>query len=172
MWAEKPGKRGLQVPGSTCSQGVNNTLPLCPQRLPVAQQASSSSFTVGRPPFTSVLLVSNVLCKKKSKGPDGFCFLLSSVALPNSHFAAAAQLQGSQGCQVFGSGAHPLPTPHTLKRSELMMRGDGGEESLRLHWAVVPGGQVLVWWLHPHPISPSLPLLPPSRLSVYSLFNI
>lgn len=44
-----------------------------------------------------------------------------------------------------------------------------GAESLRLHWAEVPGGQVLVAAESPHP--PALPLLPPSRLSVYSLFT-
>lgn len=58
----------------------------------------------------------------------------------------------------------PLPLPQALERSEVT-----GAESQRLHSAMVSGGQVLVAEESSPP--PPLRCLPPSRLSVYSLFT-
>lgn len=59
---------------------------------------------------------------KESKDPEGFCSLLSSVPLLDSHFTAAAQLQGSQG----GPAKYLELVPLALEGSEVM-----GAEGLR-----------------------------------------
>lgn len=83
---------------------------------------------------------------------------------PKLSFHSCCPTAGLTGwaCQVFGSVAH-TPQPPTLEGSKVT-----GAESLTLHSAVVPGGQVLVAAASSH--FPSLPFLPPSLLSVYSLF--
>lgn len=90
-WAGKSGKRGLRVPGSTCSQGVNNTSPLChnsclsPSRHPVHPALWAAGLAPARCWF-------QMCFGKESKGPDGFCSPFSSLSILDSHFTAAVQL--------------------------------------------------------------------------------
>lgn len=78
---------------------------------------------------------------KESKGPDGS--LLSSMSPANSHFTAAAQLQGSWG----GPAKYLDLVPMALERRE-----ETGAESLRQPSAVVPEDRC--WWRQTHPAPP------------------
>lgn len=151
MWAEKPGRencksRAAPVPGS------KRYFALVSERLPAAQQASSSSFAVG-PSLAPACCWFQMCFGRESTGPDGFCSLLSSVSLPTPHFTAAAQRQGSQGgpAKYLDLATSPRPPP-ALERSEVT-----GAESQRLRSAVVPAGQVPVAAESSHspPSSPS-----------------
>lgn len=56
--------------------------------------------------------------KGGSEGPNGFCSLLSSVSLPNSHFTAAAQLQGLQGGPAkYLDLVHTHPSPQLWREA-------------------------------------------------------